>query len=236
MRRLISFLAIIMILTACSPATAMPTATVEVPPSATSTSTPAATDTPTTTATKTAVPTETFAPFNLDSKTCTPDDAPGILAAVQEKFHFSPDTPDGRLITNVETSPTYEGPMEVAFKCKLTGIMKDPSGRQGDVSVDGLTLVVFHIKVAGQDAFLQLIYDDYAIKNVLSGSKLKTGRPGILNASPGPDDLRLKPRVWNVEYLEDYNSLGGKLAQLKAGSPIPKSIQSQPFVGVFFNP
>ena len=64
MKRLISFLAIVMVLTACQPSvegqsatsTAMPTATVEVPPSATSTSTPQPTAVATATAEQTATP------------------------------------------------------------------------------------------------------------------------------------------------------------------------------------
>ncbi len=200
------------------------------------TETPAPTATLPPTDTATAIPTETIVPFDLESKTCTPDDGPAILAAVQEKFHFSADTPNGTLITNNETSPTYSGPMEIAFQCTLTGTMKDPSGKEGDVSVDGLHLVVFHIK-AGEDAFLQLIYDDRIMKDVLSGNKLRTGRPGIADIIPTENDKRAyAPNFIDLEILEQYNNLGSILAQIKQGSLLPNNIQSQAFAGVFFNP
>lgn len=99
-----------------------------------------------------------------------------------------------------------------------------------------LTLVVFHIKVAGEDAFLQLIYDNLEMKWVLNGNKLKPGRPGISYGSPTKDDIKDDPQISNIEYLEQYNGLAGMLGQIKSGFALPKSIQSQMFDGVFFNP
>lgn len=137
----------------------MLTACTSVSPSATATLIPiiapaeTATSIPNPTATEQTVkPTktpETISPFDLESKTCPVDDAPAILAAVQEKFHFSADTPNGNLITNNETSPTYQGSMEVAYKAKLTGIMKDPSGKEGDVDVTGPNFGRFPYKSCG---------------------------------------------------------------------------------------
>ncbi len=122
----------------------------------------APTETPAPTDTATAAATETVTPFDLEKKTCTVDDSPAILAAVQEKFHFPAGIQDGTLITNKDTSPTYSGPMEVAFQCTMTGMMKDPTGKEGDVSVEGLHLVVFHIKVGGRMPFYNLFMMTWA--------------------------------------------------------------------------
>ncbi len=232
--RTILFLLMFAFVSACNSTIPTPTEGPTNTPAPTATETPTPTPDATATSEPTKPPEPTVEPYDLSLKTCTPDDTPAILAAVQEKFKFSEVTPSGRMITNIETSPTYSGKMEVAFKCALKGKMKDPSGKQGDVSVDGLTLVVFHIKVAGQDAFLQLIYDSLGLRDIFNGNKLRVGRPGISYVSPNADMKRLQPQLVNLLYLEEYNGLSSKLSQFKPDAPLSKDIQFQPFEGVFF--
>ena len=157
MRRLISFLAIIIVLTACSPSTERkpatstntPTATVEVPPSATLTSIPV----PTATATEaaTATPEIQIAPSNAEFinysiSTDTIVNHTDDLVAKARQLDWDPDSTNPKyvnmgwigseLLFDIKTAPNYKDPSARFFQRRVIGINTD---KDGTVSIVGAT-------------------------------------------------------------------------------------------------
>ncbi len=227
MPRLLSFLALIFVLTACAPAISTPTTTVEIPPTSTSASLPTKTPTATDTAmVKLPTPEPTAAPtvepFDLGTVEnpgkCTPDDLPTILANEEAKFKYPEGTPNGTwhiIPSRDKASPFHSGQIELSTFCKL-------SGTYHGADVTGLYLIGVHIEQNG-DQFVHIAISQDLLNELMTNGKLDSSnlnRLGILNLTD-PDSLNNvkshEPKLFGILNANIDSGSQGKADELLNG-------------------
>lgn len=240
--KIVSFIiGLIVFLAGCAPAPAaqtptlvlLSTATVAiatVPPAPTETLTPAPTA-------------EVFAPMelgDLQHRNVTSDATDYLSGRVraQEMKNIKPfpaDTPDGTWakIPRVDAyTPFYTGPIELASFCKL-------KGKVGDVSLDGLYAIGYHIKMNGHDRVIHVVYDQKTLQWALDGNKISSGSIGIDNYMI-PDvksNLEKNGHGWAVPLIELNlkNGLKDQTDQLLSNdSSFPQALETELLSGFIY--